>query len=64
MSTIIDKSQDDEMNVDLRTSVFDNEALSVERYAVVHTHTHSRLWPNPPRTSFVLSFVPVLKTFP
>ena len=29
-----------------------------------HTHTHSRLWPNPPRTSFVLSFVPVLKTFP
>ena len=29
---------------------------------LTHTHTHSRLWPNPPRTSFVLSFVPVLNT--
>ena len=30
----IDKSQYDEINVDLRTSGFDNEALSVERYVL------------------------------
>ena len=30
----IDKSKDDEFNVDLRTSGFDNEALSVDACAV------------------------------
>ena len=33
-SETIDKPQDDEINVDLRTSGFDNEALIVERYAL------------------------------
>ena len=40
----IDQSQDDEINVDLRTSGFDNEALSVECYAIceLESFTHKR----------------------
>ena len=32
--SLIDKSQDDEINVDMHTSGFDNEALSVDACAV------------------------------
>ena len=34
----IDKSHDDEINVDLRTSGFDNKALSVDACAVCWEH--------------------------
>ena len=40
-----------------------DEAVFIPFVYVWHS-THIREWPNPPRTSIVLSFVPVLNTFP